>query len=94
MRFAERISYSVLYSAVRRQVTCARRLQGREIADVHDALVAGWRRLREGQGPPVPSVQSLPDVANNINLRNNVHRDEARAARRASVRAHAGQAEQ
>jgi len=31
------------------------RLHGREIVDVHGALVAGWRRLRDGQGLPFPS---------------------------------------
>jgi len=32
------------------------RLHAREIVDVHEALVAGWRRLRDGQGLPFPSV--------------------------------------
>jgi len=33
------------------------RLHRREIAEVHAALVAGWRRLRDGQGRPLPRVQ-------------------------------------
>jgi len=32
------------------------RLHGREIAAVHEALVAGWGRLRDGQGRPLPLV--------------------------------------
>jgi len=32
------------------------RLHEAEIAAVHEVLVAAWRRLRDGQGPPFPSV--------------------------------------
>jgi len=32
------------------------RLHERESADVHGALVAGWRRLCDGQGRPLPLV--------------------------------------
>ena len=41
------------------------RLHEREIADVHAALVAGWRRLRNGSGLglPLASAPSGPDVA-------------------------------
>ena len=32
------------------------RLHGQEIGAVHEALVAAWRRLRDGQGRPLPLV--------------------------------------
>jgi len=41
------------------------RLHAREIVDVHGALVAGWRRLRNGSGLglPLAGAPSGPDVA-------------------------------
>ncbi len=40
------------------------RLHAWEIGGVYEALVGGWRRLRDGaKAPPFPRVQSFPAVA-------------------------------
>jgi len=48
-----------LWSGAQGQVTGdgGSRLHERGIADVHGALVAGWQRLRDGPGPPLPRVR-------------------------------------